>query len=956
MRIVTVALNALDQTTWTRYEVENVCEFLLSQFETFPETARIYHKFISDSYDITPKNEADIDRLNSLDGDIFVIVYPAELTTAAYVAAAIIVAAIVLATSKKPPIPTVRNAQTESPNNSISERTNNARPNARIPDIYGEVRSTPDLISVPYKVFEDNVEVEQSYMCIGRGSYEISPDNIFDDTTRLSEIDGSSAEIYKPFTSPNSGDAPQLRIGNAINERVLSVSRSNAVNGQVLSAPNSKYVKGDSSIRFVSPNIIELHPNQSLDFSSQFASGDSITVINAFESSSYISETRKINALPEGAIYFVIPSATLPPQYQPEQELRLGGAQFSQYDNDGFLERFYDLSGVYRIDRVLLESVQETDELGAVTTKYYCKIFLKNPSAINSKWAMAMGSIQTDAILQASQGVQLYNLDGSYKILSVSQNTIILDNPSAINKDWLKITTTNYISPIIASDGVRWIGSFVLPESDLSKIFANFVAPNGLFKDDGVNQQRVDVTLEVEVTPINIDGTARGAPEIFQTTIQGSSITKDVRATTLKASVSFTGRCKVRARRITPSDLGFEGTVSDEIKWRDLYSVSETKEAHFGDVTTVQSKTYTTSGSLVLKDRKLNMIVTRKLPKRVSNSFTAELYPTKNAADIISAICLDKKIGNRTYSEVDFNVIYSEIEKAKNYFGSEKAIEFCYTFDTENLSFEETIKAIADAVFCTAYRRGNVIKLAFEQKTIDSTLLFNHRNKIPSSETRTVTFGNQDGADGVVFKYIDPSDDAQVNIYLPDKSSINPKEIDSLGVRNSMQAHFHAYRALNKIKYQNVSVEFTATQEADVLVNNDRILLADNTRTGTFDGEVEAQDLLTLTLSQEVDLSAISDPIIFLQMSDGTIDSISITQGANKKQVILANAPKIPLALEKDLYARTTYIITGRAEARENAFLVSEKDPQSNFTTVVRAINYDDRYYQNDKDHVNGSI
>lgn len=57
-----------------------------------------------------------------------------------------------------------------------------------------------------------------------------------------------------------------------------------------------------------------------------------------------------------------------------------------------------------------------------------------------------------------------------------------------------------------------------------------------------------------------------------------------------------------------------------------------------------------------------------------------------------------------------------------------------------------------------------------------------------------------------------------------------------------------------RIRYQNVIAEFTATQEADLLVENDRVLVADNT-TGYTRRRNIVINVLQLTLSQNVDMT-----------------------------------------------------------------------------------------------------
>lgn len=957
LKTVILAENPLDASTWETFEVEDVCEFLATRFESWPATGRIYNEQVAECNDVTPRTEAEVERLQSLNGPFYCVIYPADPVTIIWVAVVAIIAIVAVTMAAKPtPSAALRNTQDTSPNNELAERTNKPRPNGRIPDIFGTVRSTPDLLAVPYKIFENNEEVEYSYMCIGRGAYEVS--DIRDDTTLAADIAGTSVEVYSPHTSPNSGHSPQYRVGSAINTPVLNAKRNNAVNGQVLRAPNDQNIRGNQNIRFASPNEIQ---TSSFDFTDKFAAGDSLTLANAVEYEGYVTETKSITANSDGSFKFEIPSSTLPANYIAGREINLSGALFSVANSEGAFTGSYSLDGLYFISSVNLVTVTTTDPMppfGTITT-YYCRVVLDNPSALNPQWSKFSGDIgPQDVALRVPTGAVIYDLSGVYTVLSVSSTTIVLSNPSAVNSDWDLITTTIYLSPVLSTSGPKWIGPFTLDVKETTDVYVNFVALNGLYKDDGKNQYRFDIGINVEITRLDDDGNTVGSPLMFHSIVEGSATYKGTRAKTLKASLGFTGRCQVRAYRTTFSDLTFEGSVIDEVKMRDLYSMSPVLLSDFGNVTTVQSVTYATSGALALKERKLNMLVTRLIPARLSNgSFSEELYATNRIDDIISAICLDKYIGNRSVEEVDFNNIYSTIGDVASYFGTYKAVEFCYTFDKDNLSFEETMSSLASAVFCTAYRRGNVIRLSFEKETEDSTLLFNHRNKIPNSETRSISFGYTNDNDGIEFEYVSPEDDAIVTYYIPsDKSAANPKKIESIGIRNSLQAHFHAWRAWNKIRYQNVAIEFDATQEADLLVLNDRILVADNTRPDTQDGEIVSQNGLELKLSQPIKLIDGVPYAMFLQLYDGTVESVSIAAGSNEYSVILNNPPRLPLALNDAYYAKTTYIIVGNNDKRQRAFLVTEKSPKDNFTSTVRAGNYDFRFYERDKDFINGIV
>jgi hypothetical protein len=553
-------------------------------------------------------------------------------------------------------------------------------------------------------------------------------------------------------------------------------------------------------------------------------------------------------------------------------------------------------------------------------------------------------------------------LEGTYM-----QFILALEDPTSVTTDWDVVSksptgATGYTSPTVQrGEDPQWVGPFLVKSETLETVFSNFVALNGLYGDNGESQFRLDVSIQMELTPTDSAGVATGAVETFTTIVNGSGTLKSTRATTLKAdfgtgTTGYEGYYKVRARRVTPRFTN-PGNIVDEVKWRDVYSMGEVTESDFGNVTTVHSVTQATAGALVAKSRKLNMVSTRKIPRRVSGStFTTELFATSRADEILSAICLDPRIGGRSVDEVDFDSIYDTVAEIEAYFGLEKAVEFGYTFDTDNLSFEEMVSTIANAIFCTAFRFGSVIKINFEKETEDSVLLFNHRNKLPGSEKRSIQFGNQGDNDGVELEYVDPDDDAVLTIYLPDDQSRNPRKVETIGLRNKIQAYWQAWRTWQKIQHQNIATEFDATQEADLLVLNDRVLVADNTRPNTQDGEVVSQNGLELTLSQPAVFEVGPTYTIFLQHTDATTEALAVTAGSDEYHVILGAAPKAPLSLDPSAYAKATYQIVDDADTREQAFLVTEKDTSDNFTSRVTAINYDSEYYTRDSWYKDGII
>ncbi|MCX6822118.1 MAG: host specificity factor TipJ family phage tail protein, partial [Candidatus Aenigmarchaeota archaeon] len=443
----------------------------------------------------------------------------------------------------------------------------------------------------------------------------------------------------------------------------------------------------------------------------------------------------------------------------------------------------------------------------------------------------------------------------------------------------------------------------------------------------------------------------------------GSTEDSITRAITIKAEptfltlAEFDGHIQVSMQRITETNRTFQGSVIDEIKWRDLYTFSSTGKTEFGNVTTVNLVSKATESALALKERKFNCLITRKLPSRISGStFTTALYETRDIADILSSVCLDPFIGNRALAEIDFDSIYDTSAEIADYFGSDKVSEFAYTFDSDNLSFEETVSMISSCAFSIAYRRGNVIKLSFEKANNNPTLLFNHRNKVPKTEVRTFSFGNNNDNDGIELEYTNPDDDTLVTYYLPtDQSAVNPRKVEIIGIRSQLQAHFHANRYYNKLRYQNTTLEFEGTQETNLLILQDKIVVTDGTRSGVQDGEILAVNGLEVTLSQAVTLNSGTN-YLFLQHVDGTLEAIAVATGSTNRKLVLAAAPRLPLAVDYDLYARCVFNLVGTSPGRASEFLVVEKNIRSPFSATIKSINYDTRYYQNDLDLINNVV
>jgi hypothetical protein len=413
-------------------------------------------------------------------------------------------------------------------------------------------------------------------------------------------------------------------------------------------------------------------------------------------------------------------------------------------------------------------------------------------------------------------------------------------------------------------------------------------------------------------------------------------------------------------RRTTAYDYAFGGTVMDEIKWADLYSITPVAATDFGNKTTVHTVTRATARATAVKTRQLNCIASRLLPTYNGTVFSAvldatglktsgTLYATSKVVDIIAAVSQDPKIGARVLADdVDMAQIWG-VQGLLDAWSAECG-QFNYTFDSDNTSFEETLILIANAAFCIAYRQNGKIRLAFDRAQTASTALFTHRNKKPKSETITRSFASDSDYDGVQFTYVDPDSDTSETISLPlDGSATKYKKFEIAGIRNYTQAWYRASREYAKLRGQRIMLETTTTLDARALLPNSRIDVVDNTRFMSYDGEVVGQSGLELTLSQDVAFIPATAHSIVLMKRDGSLQSIACTAGSAANKVVLGTAPAEAIVTTYGSAGiRTIYSFAADSARGAMAYLVQELDISDGQYCQIRAINYSADYYAGD--------
>lgn len=925
--------NELDASECTERSYNCLLTEWLQIREQYP-AARLYKDVICVQNDITPKTKIDAWALKDVTGDYQVLCHAGDPFTLGVIAAVIAVGTAIYTYVNMPDMSAPQDTS-GSPNNSLAQRQNKHRVGERVPDIYGKRKVIPDLVSPVYRYYQDNVQVEECLLSIGNGEFAIDENSIKEGETPVNTIEGASVSIYAPGQSTIS-PTPQIQIGTPFDTLQIVTKQVSSIDGkQTLRSPSDGFMV-HSGITVMSPNRFIV---PSANFTQRFNAGDKIDIRNAVFGASEdrtISGNTNVN-ITDGILTIASTIDILNPNNY--RKIRVTSLLVNGDSGESL-----NLAGEYAVD-----SITKSGSTGAYIYEVALSAGFKdvNPSF----YLLTIDTVGVTSGILTSNNSNI-DLSGEYTITSLTDTGLTLLNPAIVNNDWSRIgdITTQQSAEFrdrkvtFISSKDNFIGWYYAGSKDTTGFLLNFLAQNGIYQDELAKQ----VNIEVEYQMVT-NGVPTGAIYKQADTMRGIGNNRNPIGRTIKKSLPAAGPFRFRVRRTNDNRdyKGRDGSLIDDVIFESAYGYYETKKSVYELETIVRLRRMAIGSGTNASE--LNMIAHRKLD--TLDGF----LPTSNFADISIAMALDPYIGRMEPSEVDAVSFYDVSDEIANYFGTDKATEFNYTFDDKYSSYQEMIFAVAESVFCTARREGGLHYFNFERETPNSLALFNHRNIKPESMAITEFFGIQDNYDGLEFKWRDPEDNyAEAIIKLPDELRTNYKTIESQGVTNKEQAHFLAHRAWNKLRYNRKAIETTVYGEGDLVTRMDRIAIVDSTVPILCSGQIEHQENTVLTLDYPANLDATKSYVIHLQLKNSTVDVIEIVAQRNFNQIEVVRIPMMPLVT--DGIAHAVFNITEVQDVEADAYLIAEKSAKGLFESSISATSYDKRYYQNDKDYINGLI
>lgn len=784
------------------------------------------------------------------------------------------------------------NSSDTSSSNALGDRSNDARPGERFQDVRGwEPCIYGDLLMEPHRRYVDEEECEFIYCTATMGHGLI--DNPRDGTTPLQNLPGAQFNVYGPYTSPNSGDAPEYSLRGTIDYPVVAARKSSNVTGDELVAPNEL---SSSSARFRADStglITITNPDDDLDLTAKYQIGDVVQLSNwyAWQFAEYVgigsgtsfTQVPVYNRINLSGNYVVtsvgLTSFTVNIAAQPNWAIYGSGFTLPtvayRYKND--TSKWTTDSDVYNDYESYFDAINVTPTADGLYNGTVGPFRL--PDNCASGWVNLLAN---NGIYKAGEDNVRYSVTCQFTLYEVTS-----DGTRTGNKTVLSAITLSSNSTLI-TDYVGKTQDFTVPyyyceiegrrTSNTDKDFEGSVI-------DDVQWQSL-YTVENGVELGDVGDVTTVYAKIVRNPRSLSVETRKLNFGVTRYERSYLGNGAMSTTLDTPSDEFADAVVGlaldpwvgktvtlDQLNVDSLYAVQEEIATYFGTRQAVKFGYSFDSTDITFEDH-LNTIAT-------------------------AVFCRVFRIGN-TYE---------------------------FRFDRP--------RAIGERAMLLNHR----VKYAGTDK-----------------RTRRFNDVDGKGYDGVIITYKDYKSFAQETITLPVGSDpTNALEITLDGVIYPQVATWYAYRQWNKILYQRRYHQAVCHSLARGLVPGDRIVMANDTVTRPLNGEVLQQSGLHLRLSDNVVIESDIVYSITLLHNTGDVENILCQSSENGEKWVKLNALPNVAIYTGNLQRRTLFNLYLQDNATQDDMIVESmtvkiEDGQEKIT--VQAVNYATEYWSGDPQEV----
>lgn len=479
------------------------------------------------------------------------------------------------------------------------------------------------------------------------------------------------------------------------------------------------------------------------------------------------------------------------------------------------------------------------------------------------------------------------------------------------------------------------VGPFVVNPAGTTAnyISVDVVAPRGLFyANDNGGLDAVSASFKAEARQINDAGTAIGSWLTLGTHTLNAATTTPQR-NSYRYTLATPGRYEVKLTRLDAKATG--SRYGHELDWAMARAYLPGVQNYAG-VTVVAMRMRATNNLSAAASRKVNMIVTRKLPIWNGTTWSAPTATTNPAwalADILRADYGAKA----SVSRIDLAQLLTLSST-----WAARGDSFNGIFDNKQTVWE-ALGIVARAGRCKPYLQGGIVRFTRDQTVSLPVALFNMRNIVRGSVKMTYLVTGDETADAVEVTYFDAAtwSNKTVQASLPGHSADRIAKVSMFGITGRDQAWREGRYMAAANRYRRQLITFTTDMEGLIPSFGDLIAIAHDRPTWGTSGEITAYDSGTkvVTLTEPVTFTVGNHYCAFRKRDGSFSGPWLVTAGVDAYHVVLDVALDFTPDLGSD--RERTYFSFGPGEEYRKLARVTAIKPRGMNRVEITCVNED---------------